>query len=78
MPTVDGNPHDPKGKPKEEQTLRGLFFHARNTGRESLMTSSGRSISGGCQIGSNQAGSKKLYNDFMWIMFLMILVDIII
>ena len=65
LPTVNGNPHDPKGKPVEEQTLRGVFFHAGNTGRESLTTSSGRPISEGCQTGPNQAGSKNLYNDFM-------------
>lgn len=65
LPTVNGNPHDPKGKPVEEQTLRGVFFHAGNTGRKSLTTSSGRPISEGCQTGPNQAGSKNLYNDFM-------------
>jgi hypothetical protein len=65
LPTVNGNPHDPKGKPVEEQTLRGVFFHVGNTGRKSLTTSSGRPISEGCQTGPNQAGSRNLFNDFM-------------
>lgn len=65
LPTVNGNPHDPKGKPVEEQTLTGVFFHVGNTGRESLITSKGKLISEGCQTGPNQAGSQKLFDNFM-------------
>jgi len=65
VPTVNGNPHDPKGKPVAEQTLTGIFFHKGNAGRESLTTSRGEPISEGCQTGPNKAGSQKLFDDFM-------------
>ena len=65
LPTVKGNPHNPQGKPINEQTLSGVFFHVGNTGRKSLQTSKGRPISEGCQTGPCGTGSKQLYDDFM-------------
>ena len=65
LPTVNGNPNDPKGKPIEEQTLTGVFFHVGNTSRESLTTRKGKPISEGCQTGPNQAGGQKLFDNFM-------------
>ncbi|MDE3185699.1 MAG: RHS repeat-associated core domain-containing protein [Bacteroidota bacterium] len=65
LPTVKGNPHDPKGKPVSHQTLSQVFFHTGNYGRPSLTTSSGKPISEGCQTGPNRAGSAKEFKDFM-------------
>jgi len=65
VPTVKGNPHDPKGKPVGEQTLTGVFFHQGNTGRPSLSTSKGVAISQGCQTGPNCAGSSEKFKVFM-------------
>lgn len=65
VPTVNGNPHDPKGQPTDKQTLTGVFFHQGNTGRESLSTSKGKPISEGCQTGGCGVGSKQKYDNFM-------------
>lgn len=65
LPTVNGNPHNPKGKPVEEQTLTGVFFHAGNSGRASLSTNAGKPISEGCQTGPNSSGSKATFKSFM-------------
>ena len=65
LPTVNGNPHNPRGKPVDEQTLTGVFFHSGNSGRPSLSTSSGKPISEGCQTGPNCSGSKVMFKNFM-------------
>ena len=65
VPTVNGNPNDPKGKPVDEQTLTGVFFHKGNTGRPSLSTSKGVAVSQGCQTGPNCAGSSEKFKVFM-------------
>lgn len=49
VPTVNGNPNDPKGAPVADQTLTRVFIHQGNTGRESLTTTKGVAISKGCQ-----------------------------
>jgi RHS repeat-associated protein len=53
LPTVNGNPHDPKGADVADQTLTGVFMHQGNTGRASLSTSTGKPISEGCQTCGN-------------------------
>ena len=65
VPTVNGNPNNPKGRPVSEQTLTGVFFHQGNTGRASLSTRSGVAISKGCQTGPNCAGSAAKFEAFM-------------
>jgi RHS repeat-associated protein len=70
LPTVNGNPNDPKGAPVADQTLTGVFIHQGNTGRPNLMTSKGVAISQGCQtIGNGNASGmqefmKNVPNDF--------------
>ena len=65
VPTVNGNPNDPKGKPLDKQTLTGVFFHAGNTYRERLTTSKGDPISMGCQTCINGPTGEKEFKDFM-------------
>ena len=59
LPTVDGNPNDPKGETDPaKQTLTGVFIHQGNTGRASLTTSKGKPISEGSQtVGNGTAGA---------------------
>jgi len=67
LPTVDGNPNNPKnkGKPKSEHVMNAVWLHAGNSARKSLTTYSGNAISEGCQTGPSRDGSKKEYNSFM-------------
>jgi hypothetical protein len=66
LPTVNGNPNDPKGAAVADQTLTGVFFHQGNTGRASLTTSvenGSRPISVGCQTCGN--GDPNAMGNFM-------------
>ena len=65
VPTVNGNPHRPNGKPKDKQTLDGVFFHRGNLNNASLSTHSGDPITEGCQTGPHGEGSQKKFNEFM-------------
>ena len=67
LPTVDGNPNNPKneGKDKSEHVMDAIWFHAGNSARKSLKTLSGRNISEGCLTGRCGAGSYSEYQSFM-------------
>jgi hypothetical protein len=67
VPTANGNPHRPNGKPKDQQTLDGVFFHRGNLGQKSLFQRDKTKppISEGCQTGPSGEGSLKKFNEFM-------------
>jgi RHS repeat-associated protein len=67
VPTANGKPHHPGNKPKDKQTLDGVFFHRGNLGQASLFQrkKDAAPISEGCQTGPSGDGSLKKFNEFM-------------